>query len=254
MSSGLLAQRAVLVTGGGSGIGRAAALALAREGAKVAISGRRRAEGEETANLIRQAHGEAMFVPADVTRAAEVEALVAKAVAAYGRLDGAFNNAGTSGETARTAECSEENWDRTIGVNLKGVWLCMKYELAQMLRQGGGVIVNNASVAGLVGLRGQPAYSAAKGGVIQLTKTAALEYARMGIRINAVCPGFVATPMTEAYARDHPDFEPWIRKVEPVGRLGTPEEVAAAVVWLFSEASSFVTGHALVVDGGLMAQ
>ena len=199
-------------------------------------------------------YGEAMLVRNDVTNAAHVEALVAKTVETYGRLDCAFNNAGVTGDIARTAECTEENWDRTMSVNLKGVWLAMKYEILQMLKQGGGVIVNNASVAGLVGMRGGPAYSASKGGVVQLTRTAALEYAKLGIRINAVCPGFVSTPMTEDHTSANPDLEAWMKKVQPMGRLGTPEEVAEAVVWLCSDAASFVTGHPLVLDGGLVVQ
>ena len=251
---GSLAGKIGLITGGSSGIGRAAALAFAREGAKVVIGNRRIAEGEETVELVRQAGGEAILVRTDVTKAAEVESLVAKAVEAYGRLDCAFNNAGIAGEMAKTADCSEENWDRTIRVNLTGVWLAMKYEIRQMLKQGGGVIVNNASTAGLVGMRGGPAYSASKGGVVQLTRTAALEYSKLGIRVNAVCPGFIATPMTGGHARSSPDLEAWMKKVEPMGRLGTPEEVAEAVVWLASDAASFTTGHPLVMDGGLVAQ
>jgi NAD(P)-dependent dehydrogenase (short-subunit alcohol dehydrogenase family) len=155
---------------------------------------------------------------------------------------------------ARTAECTEENWDTIINLNLKGVWLCMKYEILQMLKQGGGTIVNNASVAGMVGLRGGPAYSASKGGVIQLTRTAALEYAKKGIRVNAVSPGYVLTPMTEGHLKMNPEFEAQIKKYQPLGRLGTAEEVAEAVVWLCSDAASFIIGHPLVIDGGSIAQ
>jgi NAD(P)-dependent dehydrogenase (short-subunit alcohol dehydrogenase family) len=194
------------------------------------------------------------LVKTDVTKAAEVEALVAAAVQAHGRLDCAFNNAGTTGAMARTAECAEENWDYVINLNLKGVWLCMKYEILQMLKQGGGAIVNNASVAGIVGLRGGPAYSASKGGVIQLTRTAALEYSQKGIRVNAVCPGYVLTPMTEGHLKENPEVEAQIKKYQPLGRLGTAEEIAEAVVWLCSDAASFVTGHPLVIDGGSVAQ
>jgi len=249
-----LEGKVALITGGSSGIGRVAALAFAREGARVVLGNRRVEEGEETVRRVREAGGEALVVRTDVTRAADVEALVAKAVQTYGRLDCAFNNAGMTGDMARTAECTEENWDRTLNVNLKGVWLAMKYEILQMLNQGGGAIVNNASVAGLVGMRGGPAYSASKGGVVQLTRTAALEYAKAGIRVNAVCPGFVATPMTEEHTRTNPDLEAWIKRIQPMGRLATPEEVAEAVVWLCSDAASFVTGHPLVLDGGLVAQ
>lgn len=251
---GTLEGKVALVTGGSSGIGRAAALAFARAGAKVVIGNRRLAEGEETVRLVWDAGGEATLVKTDVTRAAEVEALVSKTVDAYGRLDCAFNNSGTTGVMARTAECTEENWDHVLTLNLKGVWLCMKYELLQMLKQGGGAIVNNASVAGMVGLRGGPAYSASKGGVIQLTRTAALEYAKKGIRVNAVCPGYVLTDMTEGHLKTNPEFEAQIKKYQPLGRLGTAEEVAEAVVWLCSDAASFVTGHPLVIDGGSVAQ
>ena len=247
-------SKVVLITGGTSGIGRAAALAFARRGDRIALAGRRASEGEETARLAHESGGEAMFMRADVTVPAEIEALVARTVERWGRLDYAFNNAGITGEMARTADCTEENWHRTLSINLTAVWLSMKYELRQMLRQAGGVIVNNASVAGLVGMRGGPAYSASKGGVIQLTRTAALEYAKKGIRVNAVCPGFIETPMTEAHARENPDLEPWIRKIQPMGRLGTADEVAAAVLWLCSDAASFVTGHALAIDGGMVAQ
>lgn len=251
---GRLEGKTALVTGGSSGIGRATAQAFGREGANVVLGARRLKEGEETADLVRRAGGQAVFFLTDVTRPADVESLVRKTVETYGRLDCAFNNAGTTGAMARTAECSEENWDLTISLNLKAVWLCMKYEIIQMLKQGGGVIVNNASTAGLVGMRGGPAYAASKGGVVQLTRTAALEYAKAGIRVNAVCPGFVRTPMVEGPMRANPDLEAWIKRVQPMGRLGEPEEIAEAVVWLSSDAASFVTGHPLVLDGGLVAQ
>jgi len=248
------AGKVVLITGGTSGIGREAALAFARRGDRIALAGRRASEGEETARLARECGGDAIFIQADVTVPAEIEALIARTVERWGRLDYAFNNAGITGEVARTADCTEENWHRTLSINLTAVWLSMKHEIRQMLKQAGGVIVNNASVAGLVGMRGGPAYSASKGGVIQLTRTAALEYAKKGIRVNAVCPGFIATPMTEAHARENPDLEPWIRKIQPMGRLGTADEVVQAVLWLCSDAASFVTGHALVIDGGMVAQ
>jgi len=249
-----LSGKIALVTGGTSGIGRAAAVALARAGARVMVAGRRVAEGQETVRQVAEAGGESIFVQADVTRQEEVKALVERATAAWGRLDCAFNNAGITGDMASTADCSEENWERTLRVNLTSVWYCMKREIPQMLQQGGGVIVNNASVAGLVGMRGGPAYSASKGGVIQLTRTAALEYAKRGIRVNAVCPGFIETPMTEAHTSVNAGLEPWIRRIQPMGRLGTVEEVAQAVVWLCSEAASFVTGQALAIDGGMVAQ
>jgi NAD(P)-dependent dehydrogenase (short-subunit alcohol dehydrogenase family) len=249
-----LAGKVVLVTGGSSGIGRAAALAFGRRGGRVVVAGRRVPEGEETARKVREAGAEAIFVQTDITRAGEVETLIDRVVSKFGGLDCAFNNAGITGEMAPTADCTEENWHRTISVNLTAVWYSMKQEIRQMLKQGAGAIVNNASIAGLVGMRGGPAYSASKGGVIQLTRTAALEYAKSGIRVNAVCPGFIATPMTEAHSANNPDLEPWIRKIQPMGRLGTADEIAEAVVWLCSEAASFVTGQALAIDGGTVAQ
>src|SRR5438876_6331341 len=246
--------KVALVTGGGSGIGRATALVFAREGAKVVVADIVVTGGEETVRLIKAAGGEAVFIKADVSKAAEVEALVRKTVETYSRLDCAFNNAGIEGEVAQTSDCTEENWDRTIAINLKGVWLCLKYEIPQMLKQGGGAIVNTASVAGLVGFQGIPAYVASKHGVAGLTKTAALEYAKAGIRVNAVCPGVIHTPMVERAFRASPQMAEAAIAMEPVGRLGKPEEIAEAVVWLCSDAASFVTGLPMVVDGGLVAQ
>jgi NAD(P)-dependent dehydrogenase (short-subunit alcohol dehydrogenase family) len=251
---GRLQGKAALVTGGASGIGRAAALAFAREGAKVVVSDVVVAGGEETVTLIKAAGGEALFVKADVAKPAEVEAVIASVVAAYGRLDCAVNNAGIEGVMASTVDCTEENWDRIIAVNLKGVWLCMKAEIAQMLKQGGGVIVNIASVAGLVGFSGLPAYVASKHGVVGLTKTAALEYAKSGIRINAVCPGVIQTPMLERLFQSNPQAGEASAALEPVGRLGQPGEIAEAAVWLCSDAASFVTGLPMAVDGGFIAQ
>lgn len=252
--AGRVAGKVALVTGAGSGIGRATALAFAREGAKVVAADVVVEGGQETVRLITAAGGEATFVKADVANAAEVEALVKKTVEAYGRLDCAFNNAGVEGEIAPTAECTEANWDRVIDIDLKGVWLCMKYEIQQMLKHGGGAIVNTASVAGLVGFQGIPAYVAAKHGVNGLTKTAALEYAKSGIRVNAVCPGVIHTPMVERAFRASPQMAEAATALEPVGRLGKPEEIAEAVVWLCSDAASFVTGLPMAVDGGLVAQ
>ena len=245
-----------LVTGGASGIGRACARLFAKEGASVVVSDVALEGGQETVRLIEEDGGQASFVEADVSKAAEVEALVGRALEAYSRLDYAFNNAGIEGRMAtNTADYPEEDWDRVIAVNLKGVWLCMKHEITQMLRQGGGSIVNNSSVEGLVGLPGTSAYAASKHGVVGLTKTAALEYARSGIRVNAVCPGLIRTPMVERYTGGDAETEARFAAIfEPVGRMGTSEEVAEAVVWLCSEAASFVTGHAMAVDGGYVAR
>ena len=248
--------KVALVTGGASGIGRACAQLFAREGASVVVSDVALEGGHETVRLIEEDGGEAFFVEADVSKAAQVEALVGGTVEAYGHLDYAFNNAGIEGRMAtNTADYLEEDWDRVIAVNLKGVWLCMKHEIAHMLRQGGGSIVNNSSVEGLVGLPGTSAYAASKHGVVGLTKTAALEYAQSGIRVNAVCPGLIRTPMVERYTGGDAGTEAqWAAIFEPVGRMGSSEEVAEAVVWLCSEAASFVTGHAMAVDGGFLAR
>ncbi len=252
--AGRVAGKVALITGGGSGIGRATAQIFAREGAKVVVADIVVAGGEETVQLIKAAGGEAVFVKADVARTTDVEAMVKKAVDTYGRLDCAFNNAGIEGVIRPTAEYGEEQWDRVLAVNLKGVWLCMKYEILQMLKQGGGAIVNTASVAGLVGLPGFSAYVAAKHGVNGLTRTAALEYAKSGIRVNAVCPGAIRTAMFERGVRDNPGLEGQIVAMEPVGRMAAPEEVGEAVVWLCSDAASFVTGLPMAVDGGWVAQ
>lgn len=250
-----LAGKVALVTGGASGIGQATALAFARAGARVAVSDINAAGGEETVRAIERGKGVATFVKADVTKESEVVTLIDRVVAAYGQLDCAHNNAGLLGKPlVQMADYEEETWDRVIAVNLKGVWLCMKHELRQMARQGGGAIVNTASVAGLIGGRFGAAYYASKHGVMGLTKAAAIEYAQQGIRVNAVCPGFIPTPMTEPVLRMSADAEARQRERNPMGRLGTPEEVAEAVVWLCSDTASFVTGHGLVMDGGLVAQ
>lgn len=252
--AGQLNGKVALVTGGSSGIGRATALALAREGAKVVVADVMVEGGQETVRLLTATGGQGLFVKTDVSRAAEVEALIGRAVATYGRLDCAFNNAGVEGAFVTTSEYSEADWDRVVAINLKGVWLCMKYEIAHMLRQGGGAIVNTASGAGLVGVPNLSAYVASKHGVVGLTKTAALEYAKAGIRVNAVCPGVIQTPMVARLTSNRPDLSEALVAAEPMGRTGRPEEVAAAVVWLCSDAASFVTGHALSVDGGYVAQ
>jgi NAD(P)-dependent dehydrogenase (short-subunit alcohol dehydrogenase family) len=244
-----------LVTGGAAGIGKAAALAFARYGAKVALCDLKVDRGEEVAHAITRAGSQAIFIRADVSRAADVDALVSTTVKAFGRVDCAFNNAGIEGQLGSTAECSEENFDRTIAVNLKGLWLCLRREIQEMLRQGGsGAIVNMSSVAGLVGFENLPAYVASKHAVIGLTKTAALECAMKGIRVNAVCPGVIHTEMIDRLTGKDSAVEQQFVNLEPMGRMGTPQEIAEAAVWLCSPAASFVTGQALAIDGGLVAR
>lgn len=251
-----LKNKVILVTGGGSGIGRTAALAFVREGAKVVVADVDELGGSETVDFIAELGGEGLFVRADVSKSVEVEAMVHQTVEHFGRLDCGFNNAAAVqahlDAISPTHEYPEENWDKVIAVNLKGVWLCMKYELRQMLKQKSGVIVNTASALGLVGVENLSGYVASKHGVVGMTKTAALEYANLGIRVNAVCPGYIQTPMTEGRLED-PEAKARLLAKEPIGRVGTPEEVAEAVVWLFSDAASFVTGHSMAVDGGWTA-
>lgn len=245
-------NQVALVTGGSFGIGRATAIAFAKKGAKVVIADW--IENEETMDLIENLGGEAIFVKCDVSKASDVKALIEKTIATFGRLDFAYNNAGIEGTSAPTQDCSEENWDKTIGVNLKGIWLCMKYEIPEMLKNGKGAIVNCSSVAGLIGYSGLPAYVASKHGVLGLTKTAALECAKKGIRINAVCPGVIQTPMIDRLTGKKKETIDQFKEKEPIGRFGKPEEIANAVLWLCSEESSFVTGISMPVDGGFVAQ
>jgi NAD(P)-dependent dehydrogenase (short-subunit alcohol dehydrogenase family) len=249
-----LRDRVSLVTGAGAGIGRAAALVFAREGAVVVVSDVDDRGGAETVKMIEAKGGTATYVHADVSQSGDVERLIGGTVKKFGRLDCAFNNAGIEGVLASTHECTDENWDRIMATNLKGVWLCMRHELNQMLRQGSGVIVNMSSVAGLVGFAGLPAYTASKHAVVGLTKTAALEYATKNIRVNAVCPGVIHTAMVDRITHKDAATERAFTALEPVGRMGTPEEIGEAAAWLCSPAASFVTGVALAVDGGFVAR
>lgn len=245
--------KVALVTGGTSGIGRETAILFASAGAKIVVAGRREPEGNETIEVIRAGGGNSTFVKTDVTKTSEVEALIKKTVESYGRIDIAFNNAGTEGVLTPIVRQREEDWDRTIETNLKGVWLCLKHEIRQMLVQGsGGAIVNMGSVFGLTGSANASAYSASKHAVIGLTKSAALEVARSGIRINAICPAAVDTPMAKR-AFGNSAARNFLLSHHPLGRFATAAEVAQAVLWLCSDAASFVTGQSLVLDGGFLA-
>jgi len=242
------------VTGGASGLGRGSAIALAKEGAKVVVADVAASEAEATVQAITAAGGQAIFVRADVTKSSEVEAMVQTTVKAFGRLDFALNNAGIDGVRARTADYPEEIWHQVINVNLTGVFLCMKSELAVMVKQGSGVIVNMSSVAGVTGFPGHAAYTASKHGVIGLTKAAAIDYATLGIRINAICPAYTHTPMLDRMLEQYPALEAKLVSRVPLRRLGTTAEIAQAVIYLFSDAAAFITGHSLVMDGGIMAE
>jgi len=249
-----LLDKVALVTGGGSGIGRATAVLFAQEGAHVAVVDLNLETAEETAQMIIDEGGQAFAFQADVSRAVDVQAMVGEVVARYGRLDCAFNNAGIEGGTVRTMEVEEADFDRIMAVNLKGVWLCMKYELEQMVAQSGGAIVNTASAAGLVGTHSMPVYAASKHGVVGLTRSAAVEYGRKNIRINAVCPAVIDTPMVQRGFETFPQFVETSIRVNPMRRLGQADEVARAVLWLCSDAASFTNGMTLTVDGGFTAQ
>jgi NAD(P)-dependent dehydrogenase (short-subunit alcohol dehydrogenase family) len=246
-------DQVALVTGAASGIGRAIALAFAEASARLWLSDIDQAAGEQTLQMVREYSTDAEFMPADVTQPEQVAGMIRAAVETYGRIDFAANNAGVSGPRSRTADYPMKDWHQVIDVNLNGVWYCMRAEIAQMLEQGKGVIVNLASVAGLVGFPSHAAYTASKHAVVGLTKTAALEYIRKGIRINAVCPGFTDTPMIEEERRRDPQYAQRLIMGVPARRLGTPQEVAAAVLYLCSDQAGFVAGHTLVLDGGIIA-
>jgi len=253
--SAMLDGKVAIITGAGSGIGRAAARVFARERARLVLADWIEQGGNETLRVVQDLNAQAEFIKTDVSSPDDVKALVAKAVAEFGRLDCAFNNAGIEGASAITHECTLENWNKVIAVDLTGVWLCMRAELEQMVKQGhGGAIVNTSSGAGLAGVRGMPAYVAAKHGVAGLTKAAAVEYGRQGIRVNAVCPGPIRTPMMARLLGDRPQAEERFARGGPLKRLGEAEEIAETVAWLCSDRASYVTGVPMPVDGGFMAQ
>ena len=249
-----LQNKVAIVTGGSSGIGKAAVELFTDEGAVVIIADVQDDPGLALADDLAAKGRTATYVRCDVSREADIQAAVTLALSHYGRLDVLFNNAGIEGDQALTANASVENWDRVIAVNLKGVFLGMKYGIEAMLRSGGGSVINNASVAGLVGFPGIPAYCASKGGVVQLTRGAALEYATQGVRVNCLCPGVIDTPMVERFTGGSREATASMEAMEPVGRLGTAREVAELALFLASDRSSFITGAVIPVDGGFVAR
>ena len=249
-------DKVVVVTGGGSGIGQATAIQFASEGAKVVIGNRDERNGQETVKQINDAGGNASFIQTDVTKEADVKRLINHAISRYGGLHAAFNNAGTEGDTATIAEDTEKNFDRVFDVNVKGLWLSMKYEIEYMLNHGGGSIVNNSSVTGLIGIAQHGMYTASKHAVLGLTKSAALEYGAQGIRINAVSPGTIKTPMLDRFVgktQEQQQVIEYLKSMHPIGRIGEPKEIAGAVLWLCSEDASFMLGQSVTVDGGFTA-
>jgi NAD(P)-dependent dehydrogenase (short-subunit alcohol dehydrogenase family) len=252
--SGTFEGKVALVTGAGQGMGLAAAQAFAAEGAAVVLADRNEESVQAAAKELAQAGHKTLALHCDVADEAQVKAMIEQTVATFGRLDAAFNNAGVQSPAVETADSTSEEFDRVIAINLRSVWLCMKYELLQMRQQGSGSIVNNSSLGGLVGLPGRAIYHAAKHGVVGLTKSAALDYAAKGIVINAICPGIIDTPMVSAMIEKDPAVMEGLQKAQPIGRLGHPEEIASAVLWLCSPGAAFVIGHALAIDGGYTAQ
>ncbi len=246
----MLKGKVAIITGAGSGIGRESALLFAQEGAKVVVADYVSEAGQKTARQIRESGGEAIFMKTDVSKPNQAERVVKKTVQRYGRLDILYNNAGILGEAAFVGDSTEENWDQVIGINLKGIFLCSKYAVREMIKTGGGVIISTASAMGLVGFPGNAAYNSSKGGVIQFTKTMALEYASSNIRVNCICPGMVDTSLIESFDER---FTEWFVNRTPMGRRGRPQEIAQAALYLASDRSSFVTGTALVIDGGWVA-